>query len=419
MLLLLRRPASLLLLIALTALTAVYGIVPATKYVGSDFPNYFTAARIVVNGGDIDRLYDDVWFQEQIRGYQVGSLGLGKFTPFPPVSALLLVPLTGLSALNALRVMTAISLLCGLACIVLLARVLSWRLLDAALLVLLSGYAIFSALRDGQPYIVVSLSCILGYYLRLRGRPLLAGISFGLFVPIKYFAVVYLVYFAVRKEGKLVLGGVIAALAVGLLGLVVLGWGIHAQFLSRVLGNHLLGKLGMQDPFTASFQSFDSLLRRLFVFDAAANPQPFLAYPALQILGTPIIKASLLAAAIAALVKLNRGRREAAAAPSLGIIGITTMLLAPATATYHFVLLWLPIGLLIEYFIEERAIAWAACILAVYALIGLFPYRMTQPFEGRGGLNVLAFPRLALLLLLFMVAVYFVWRRQDPLPKPT
>lgn len=417
MLLLLRRPASLLLLIALTALVAVYGIAPATKYVGSDFPNYYTAAKIVVNGGDIDRLYDDVWFQEQIRAYQAGWLG--KFTPFPPVSALLLVPLTGLNALNALRVMTAISLLCGLACIVLLARVLRWRLWDAALLVLLSGYAIFNTLRDGQPYIAVSLSCILGYYLRLKGRPLLAGISLGLFVPIKYFAVTYLIYFAFRKERTLVLGGVIAAVAVGLVGVVVLGWGIHAQFLSKVLGNHLLGKLGMQDPFTASFQSFDALFRRLFVFDAAANPQPYLAYPALQILATVIIKALLLAAAIGALIKLNRGRPEAAVAPSLGIIGITTMLLAPATATYHFVLWWLPIGLLVAYCIEQRAPAWAACIVAGYALIGLFPYRITQPFEGRGGLTVLAFPRLALVLFLFVVAVYFVWRRAPPVPTPS
>jgi hypothetical protein len=327
--------------------------------------------------------------------------------------------LTRSQPLAALRVVTGISLLCGLGSIVLLARVLSWRLVDAALLVLLSGYAVFNTLRNGQPYIAVSLSCILGYYARLKGRPLWAGLCFGLFVPIKYFAVVFLVYFAFRKEWKVVLGGAIAALGVAGLGVLAMGWSIHAEFLARVLGNHLIGKLGMQDPFTASFQSFDSLFRRLFVFDAAANPEPFLASPELQIVGTAIVKALLMAAAIAALIKLNRGRPAAAVGPSFGILGVVTMLLAPASATYHFVLLWLPIGLLVSWLVRARAQTSAACILLCYAVIGFFPYRLTAPFEGRGGLTVLAYPRLVLVLLIFAVATCFVWRQADPLSYAT
>jgi hypothetical protein len=416
MLSLVRRPASLLLLAALMALVAVYGIVPATRAIGSDFSNYYTSATIVAARGDIDRLYDDAWFQEQI--HRQSPLSLGKFSPFPPATALLLLPLTGLQPLTALRVVTGVSVLCGLASILVLARVLSWSLIDAALLVLLSGYAVFNTLRNGQPYIAVSLSCILGYFARLKGRPLWAGICFGLFVPIKYFAAVFLVYFAFRKEWKVVLGGAIAALAVSVLGILAMGPRIHAEFLANVLGNHLIGKLGLQDPFTASFQSFDSLFRRLFVFDAAANPQPFLSAPQLQIVGTALVKALLLAAAVASLIKLNRGRPAEAVAPSFGILGIVTMLLAPATATYHFVLLWLPIGLLVACMLQARAAAWAACILLCYASIGFFPYRITAAFEGRGGLTVLAYPRLGLLLLIFAIASAFVWRREDPPPYP-
>jgi len=76
--------------------------------------------------------------------------------------------------------------------------------------VLLSGYAVLGALRLGQPYILVSLSCILGYYARLKGRRSPAGMCFGLFDADQIFSHSLSHYFAFRKEWKLVLGGAAA-----------------------------------------------------------------------------------------------------------------------------------------------------------------------------------------------------------------
>jgi len=242
----------------------------------------------------------------------------------------------------------------------------------------------------------------------------LAGLCFGLFVPVKYFPVVLLIYFAFRKEWRVVLGGACAILAVTLTSIGVLGWKIHEDFLSAILGNHLIGKIDMQDPFTASFQSFDSLFRRLFIFDATANPQPLFALPLLQTIGVIVTKVSILLAAVVTIVKLARSGVATATAPSIGILGILTLLLAPATATYHFVLLWLPVGLLVNYFIQERTPVCAYFILGAYALIGFFPYGHTSVFEGRGGLTVLAYPRLFLLLAMFIACIYFIWNRAEP-----
>ena len=295
-----------------------------------------------------------------------------------------------------------------------LTRILSLSLVDSTVFVLLSGYAVVNALRFGQPYILVSLSCILGYYAYLKGRPLLAGLCFGFFVPVKYFPVVFLIYFAFRKEWRVVLGGAGAILAVTSTSIGVLGWKIHGDFLTSILGNHLIGKIDMQDPFSASFQSFDSLFRRLFVFDATANPQPLFAVPLLQVIGVMVTKASLLTAGVLTIVKLARNGFAAATAPSIGIVGILTLLLAPATATYHFVLLWLPVGLLVRYFFQERTPVRAYFILGAYALIGFFPYGHALAFEGRGGLTVLAYPRLYLLLAMFIACIYFIWNRAEP-----
>jgi Glycosyltransferase family 87 len=401
--------------IALTMVLFAKGIVPAMSKLDTDFPNYLTAAKIVADGGPVDRLYDTSWFQEQMRRYRIGVPSEGKFSPFPPPTALLLLPLARLQPINALRVVTLCNVLCLLVSIVLLAKVLSWRMIDSAIFVLLSGYAIVTGLRLGQPYIVASLSCILGYYAYLKQRPLLAGICFGLFAPIKYFSVPLLAYFAFRKQTKLAWSGVMTILLIVLASIVALGWSVHANFLS-VLGNHLVGRLAMQDPFTATFQSFDTLFRRLFIFDSTSNPLPLWSMPSLQTVGVTVTKAAISAAAIATLVKLARSGVDAVA-PSIGIIGVLTLLLAPATATYHFALLWLPVGLLIQFALQKGAPGCAYIILGTYALIGFFPYRLTAAFEGRGGLSVLAYPRLWLLLAMFIASLYCAWRRGDPIRR--
>src|SRR6266481_3990899 len=157
------RPVSILLLIGLAALVFLQGIVPAMSKLDADFPSYFTAARIVADGRDAQQLYNDSWFQEQMRRYGMESgKNPGKFAPFPPPTALLLVPLARFDPITALRVVCALSVLCLVCSIFLLARILSWSVVDAAVFILLSGHAILNGLRFGQPYIVVSSVCILG-----------------------------------------------------------------------------------------------------------------------------------------------------------------------------------------------------------------------------------------------------------------
>ena len=406
------RAWTILMLVGLTAYVFHKGIVPAMSAIDADFPGYFTAARIVIDGQDTQRLYDDDWFRQQIRRYGLESAkNPGKFAPFPPPTALLLVPLARFEPLTALRIVTAVSVLCIICSIFLLARILAWHPVDSALFILSSGLAIIGGLRCGQPYILISMFCILGYYLYLERRPWLAGMCLGLFVPIKYFPVIILAYFAFQKEWKVLLGGAAAIAGVGLVSIGVLGWKVHEIFFLSVFGNHLTGRLSLQDqtvPFTAVYQSFDTLFDRLFVLDPARNPQPLSADPLLRTFSLITVKGSILLFAVAALVKLAREGSSSAAAPSIGILGIVLFLIAPATATYTCALLWLPVALLINYFLAKEARIPAYFILGTHAIIGFIPYKYGYYFEGHGGLSLLAYPRLFLLLAMFIGCVYFI-----------
>jgi len=186
---------------------------------------------------------------------------------------------------------------------------------------------------------------------------------------------------------------------------------VHEIFILSVFGNHLTGRLSLQDqtvPFTAVYQSFDTLFDRLFVFDPAQNPQPLLAAPLLRTFSLITVKGSILLVAVATLVKLARGSTAGAAAPSIGILGIVLFLIAPATATYTCALLWLPVALLINYFLSKGTRMQAYFILGGYVLIGFIPYNYAYPFEGHGGLSLLAYPRLFLLFAMFIGCVYFI-----------
>jgi hypothetical protein len=68
---------------------------------------------------------------------------------------------------------------------------------------------------------------------------------------------------------------------------------------------------------------------------------------------------------------------------------------------------------MINYFVRQGARVRAYFILGAYALIGFFPYRYTTPFEGRAGFTVLAYPRLFLLLAMFVACVHFFWSRAE------
>jgi hypothetical protein len=120
---------------------------------------------------------------------------------------------------------------------------------------------------------------------------------------------------------------------------------------------------------------------------------------------------AILLVVVATLIRLTRAQGSGATTPSVGLLGITTLLVAPGIASYHLTLLWLPVGLLSDFFLRARALGYGYLLLGSYALTGFFPYRLIARFDARGGLTVLAYPRLILLLVMFLVSVLGLWGR--------
>jgi Glycosyltransferase family 87 len=394
-----RTTAARILLVPLLALLLVKGIVPALTVVQSDFPNYYTAGLIARTGKGIDRLYDDAWFQQEIE--RAGISQQGKFSPFPPPTALFFIPLSFLAPLDALRFMTLLNVAMLIASIVLVRRLVFSSFSDAAAFVLLAGLGLSNGVRLGQLYIALSLTLLLGYFLQKEGFNALAGITAGVLMPVKYFSAVLFIDALLKKNRSMSGWAIVTVLFIVTLSVGVLGWDIHRQFIDGVLGRHLAGNLTLQNPYSPLFQSFDSLLRRLFLYDGELNAHPLVTSTAMY-QGLKII--CLLGVATGTVVAARASYRHSSDV-FLGVLCIAVLLVAPATATYHFVLLWLPVGLILRHFDEQKEQGRFSLLLACYAAIGFIPYGAFVQFDGDGLLTFLAYPRLILLLVLFVIAV--------------
>src|SRR5580698_11607610 len=98
------------LLIAAVFLFA-HSLPRAWRKLNTDFPNYYTAARLVHEGYDTSRMYEWLWIEREKdhRGVDIRVIGLLPITPF---SALVMWPLAELTPLAAKHLWIVLNLAC-------------------------------------------------------------------------------------------------------------------------------------------------------------------------------------------------------------------------------------------------------------------------------------------------------------------
>ncbi len=393
----LNRHLSYVLLAAAGTFVLWRGVLPAFTHIDTDFPNYYAAGALARTGTNVERLYDDAWFQNEI--YRLGMNQQGKFSPFPPPTALLFIPFSFLPPLTALQVMSILNLLCLGLSVHIIRRLFDFSLLHSTLFVMLSGWGLANCFRFGQLYLALSLSMLAAVSFRRRSKCVIAGICIGSLLPIKYFSVLLLLNEILKRRWQTVLACVATVVAIFAISILILGWEIHRVWLFSVLGAHLQADLSGQDVYSFTFQSFRSLFRRLFLFDPLLNPNPWIDSTTAYHLATAASLLFPLALTIRAILRVKDD--ETLPELSVAILLTAGLLVAPATATYHFVLLWLPVGILLQRFSRSGQTNLALATVTCYTAIGFLPYSLFQQFDGAGLLTLLAYPRLFLMTALF------------------
>ncbi|HUI30874.1 MAG TPA: glycosyltransferase 87 family protein [Candidatus Acidoferrales bacterium] len=394
------------LVLALLIGLLLFNCYRAVKSPAGDFANYYTASRLAITDSLNDvRLYDHFEFQKQIERYFHGTLG--SFIPFPPSTALLMIPLAWLPPNSARDIFILVNMLVLCTMIVVLGRFTGISLMPLSILVLLDGFSLWSNFREGQVYLILTLLILLAFAAEKKGRHLLAGVLFGVVLPIKYITFLYVAYFFLRRRYRIVMGAALSALSIFLAGFFLTGLKLNEFYLTNILPRHLAGEI--QNPFAVNFQSFNSLLNRLLVNNASLNPHPIFNSPLLALWLTSFISLIFLSLVISGSRSVAWRSEHNRVLYDCSLITLFGLVTSPASASYHLVLLIIPMAFVTSLILSKENREGKdylrkrfALLAATYIAINLVPF---QWLYGLPILQLFAYAKLFLLVIFFTTMI--------------
>ncbi|CAN5422373.1 hypothetical protein BH10BAC4_BH10BAC4_13690 [soil metagenome] len=410
-----------LFLAFLIAFTAIRGVFPGWTKVHSDFANYYVAAKLVTEGTSLDTIYDNKWFQQEINKHGIDTQG--KFAPFPPATAWVMIPLTPFTPLTAQRIMVLVNLIFITFGILLIKKITHLQFHQCAILIFGAGLGLANNIAFGQLYWIMTVFILLSIILIKKGYSIGGGMILSVFIAIKYFPIVFIGGYFVNsivsknKSNARIQSGLKAVLAAAFTGLAIVAAGliffkgeVIKQFISSVLIPHLDGVLVGQGSYTFHFQSWESLLRNLFVKHSEFNPSPWIDWPAGKTIFKILITVIVLGSMTMVLYSYRLARGDKRRSVYLALPALAALVLLPASATYHFILLIIPLVLILSENLLKRKFLIA--ILITYFLIGVIPYGLFFELGKSIGL-LFAYPRLWLISVFYAIVLFGLMEKQN------
>ncbi|MGD0297908.1 MAG: glycosyltransferase 87 family protein [Bryobacteraceae bacterium] len=366
-------------------------------HVETDFPNYYTAARMFRQHLPLRDLYDWTSFQRQIN-YAGWGLQLGGYIPHTPLTALPIVPLAGLAPMDAKRVWLVFSLIFLAAAIWILARMTHLPVAGLIVLALAGHNAMAGNFELGQYYCFLLFMMTVSFWLLLGRREFSAGLLLGAIFILKLYAGPFLFYFAWKRRWRPLAGMLLAGVVLSLCSIAWFGWKDHLFYLTDVLPRAAAGE--HMDPYAAGMPTILNMLRHPFEAEPELNPSPLFNAPALVFFLQPLVT---LAIPVFCLIALS-GAGPRPAIPDerheLAWFLIMLVLVSPSRAFYVTIILLLPIALLLEKAHLRRKL-W---LIAAFLLLTISLPSAWEPF----------FPTVWVLLAVYIALGIPYWRNLRP-----
>jgi hypothetical protein len=158
-------------------------------------------------------------------------------------------------------------------------------------------------------------------------------------------------------------------------------------------------------PYTTSAASVSTVLHYLLLYEPEWNPHPWHSSPVLYALLQPTLQMLLLAPAILLIRRGDQTQRRRLLEWSALVTASLTVSTMPAS--YHFVLMALPVCAVGALLLERRRYGWLAALVVAYLGIG-FP--MPSPNHPMGLGILLYVPRLPLTIAVLAGIYWLLWR---------
>src|SRR3984885_15383905 len=149
-----------------------------SRRMDTDFPNYYTAAKLTAEHMPLRQFYDWVWFQRQIH-YAGIDRQLGGYIPHTPLTMLPFVSLTSFAPQRAKQIWLVLEVILLAASVFLLARISRLPKLEVLVLSLLAYSSLSANFQLGQYYILILCLLAASFYCLLHGREYSGGVLLG------------------------------------------------------------------------------------------------------------------------------------------------------------------------------------------------------------------------------------------------
>lgn len=383
-------------------------VLPSFNNTRGDFANYYTAACLVKKGAPLARAYQDfTWFQMEMDRHGIVQQ-VGGFIPHPPPTAMVFLPLTFFDAVTAKNIWTALNVLLIIVCIFGLVRLTQLHWLSVAVIFLGTGFGLINNFLFGQMYLLLTATIVLGLWAHQRGNDVLAGMLLALMIPMKYFGILFVAYFAWKRQWRLVFSALATIAAIAGFAAFMAGFEPFHVFVTEVFPRHFRGEI--QDPFAILFQSWASLFRRLFVYNATLNPAPPLHFPPAFFFLSSVAFWGFVALALWLFVRARLKSQNHQFLFEIGLLPLLFLIVSPSGTTYHFLLLTITTAAFMKILIDQQRHLSATALAILFIVINLPHYIKLLPY-AHGWLTPLGYSRLWFLLIFGALA----WRYFRPL----
>lgn len=341
--------------IILTGLFIYLVFIPSVSKINTDFPNYYVSTRMYLEGKEMRTAYDNVLFNRELQLYGINDQ-IVSYTPYPPITALLFVPLAHLGPLEAKLVWNIINLLLLAGCVILLSKIAGMNFITTAMIFYLSGFALANNFMFGQVYLLVLFFLLLGIYLMQKEKEIPAALFIALSIVLKFFTLFFIFFFIFKKKYRLLVYTIFFTIIIYIPVIYLTGFELNYYYYTSIMPRLGDGWVGV--VYASEYQSWLSLLHRWFNYEPALNPEPLTnslaAFYFLKYVWIFIV----LTLAISVLKPFKNNFKL-----EFSLFCITCLLLLPVNASYQYVVLIPAAAILFKYFTDNKKYYIAASLI--------------------------------------------------------
>lgn len=391
----------------LTVLFIVFVFFPSLKKINTDFPNYYVSANMFLDGKDLKTGYDNVEFNKQVLFYGIEDQFV-SFVPYPPVNALLMLPLARLEPLTAKLFWNIFNIIFFLLCVYFTSKISELNFFLTGILFFASGYAFVNNFFFGQAYLLVLMLFTASVYFLYKEKDIPAALLFSLSVLLKFYTVFFLLLFLCRKKLRFVSASISFIIFLNLIVFSITGWDLNLFYYTTVMPRISDGWVGT--VYASEFQSVVSMLHTFFYSEPSLNPYPLTESPQLYYIFKYVFYFGILFAS--AFTVLNSDPKKDNFKLQISIFCFVCMLLLPVNASYQYVILIPAIAILVSHFISEKKFFITGLILILFFImnspVSLYIISITKntPYFFLGYIKLF-------IQLFFWINILFIMRRSS------